>query len=193
MRSVGSTSGIRLFGRDTTERLSCRKGEFLIWLRWPDLFATKHELMDFWRLNDGDYVVITNRIEDIPSWFELHPTEASGTMALKMMEKLESGHRPSDPMDGPNIWRVLAGDRMVWVQISQGNIGVDENIRKIFEFEQNVLVVGNPDRTHDLFDFDPICTHATDEMASAFRFGINAAMGLGIPRTLAADRQWCLG
>lgn len=192
MRSAGSNSSIRLFGRDTTERLSCRKGEFLIWLQWPDLFAAKHEVMDFWRLSDGDYVLITNRIEDIPPWFEIHPLETSGIIALKMTERLESEYRPSDPMDGPNMWKVLAGDRIVWIQVSQ-NAGVDENIRKIFEFEQNVLVVGNPDRTHDLFNFDPVCTHATDEMASAFRLGINTATGFGSPRTLAADRQWRLG
>lgn len=40
---------------------------------------------------------------------------AAGTLAYWMMKKINAGYQPSEPCDGPNVWKVFAGDRLVRV------------------------------------------------------------------------------
>jgi len=102
------------FRRDMTLRLPCRQGDFFLWLGYPDIFSGPDAIQcyDLWEMRDGYHITITNRIEDLPAWFELHPTEVCGVLAMKMMVKIEKGLRPGEPMDGPNLWRLKSGDRV---------------------------------------------------------------------------------
>src|SRR5579871_2708124 len=99
-------------GRDTTLRLSCRSGDQFLCLRWANLFDHQPQVRDVWRPKDGEWLLLTSRIADLPSWFSLHPTETSGRAAFDMIQKLKSGYRPDDSIDGPYIWRLLSGDRV---------------------------------------------------------------------------------
>src|SRR5579859_4346987 len=104
------------FGHDTTMHWPCRRGDFLLWLESPGLFAKEPSMADFWEMRDGDFVTITNRADDLPTWFELHPSEAQGDLVQVLMAKLNAGWQPPDePMDGSNLWRLKAGDRLAWV------------------------------------------------------------------------------
>lgn len=56
------------FDRDTTERLSCRSGDMLIWFKWGNPFIGGDlQIADIWTLTDGDQVILTNRVPDIPT------------------------------------------------------------------------------------------------------------------------------
>jgi hypothetical protein len=67
-------------------------------------------------MSDGYHVTITNRREDLPAWFGLHPTEVCNRRALKMAARIEAGDQyPEKPLDGPNLWRLKSGDRLAWI------------------------------------------------------------------------------
>ncbi len=114
--SSTTTSPIRRFGDDLTVRWSCRAGEFVLWASTDSFLTSDQEsawkIREFWPLRDGDFVTITNRWSDLPSWFELHPSEVGGSAVFKMMQRLTAGYQPKEPMHAPNIWRVKAGDRL---------------------------------------------------------------------------------
>lgn len=101
-----------------TLRWACRKGDFIFWAKFQGIFSSRgneFQIADIWQLRDGNFVTITNRHADLPEWFDLHPSEVSGRLVYWMQKRLDEGHQPQEPIDGPNIWRVLAGDRIAWV------------------------------------------------------------------------------
>jgi len=64
-------------------RWSCRAGDYILWLRYGGLFAPQERqfrVSDLWQLKNRDFVTVTNRLEDVPPWFELHPLEAQGEL-----------------------------------------------------------------------------------------------------------------
>jgi hypothetical protein len=82
---------------------------------------------------------VTSRIEDLPEWFELHPTEVSGFAACSMTQKkLARGYKPGEPLYGPNLWRVLTGDRIVRIRIGDAETGN----QTLVAFKSNALVFG---------------------------------------------------
>lgn len=88
------------------------------WVRCKGLFAPPGQqfgVRDVWQMKDGDYLTITNRWQDLPPWFDLHPLECSGALCDWMQKKLREGYEPEEPVEGPNIWRLSAGDRLAWV------------------------------------------------------------------------------
>ena len=120
-----------IFQSNTTIRWSCRAGDYVFWMSFQGPFAPtskQFSIMDIWEIKDGEWVTITNRFEDLPPWFELHPLETSGSLAYKMMEKLNAGYEPNEIMDGPNLWRIFAGDRLVWVGTSHGEIDAKDGV-----------------------------------------------------------------
>jgi hypothetical protein len=112
-----------------------------------------------------------------------------------MMAKLEAGYQPVDPIEGPNLWHVFTGDRIVWVGPSRPDIATDNGVLGLIDFRNNVLVVGEPfDFSGDFPTFGGF--DQGDLPAEATRLCHNgwiAACQLGIPRTVAANHQWRLG
>lgn len=111
---------ILTFKSETTIRWECMLDDFIIWVSpggFLDAVADKSSvsIVDIWQLRDNDFVTITNKLEDIPVWFELHPTEVSGKLCRWMTNKLNSGYEPKDIMDAFYLWRIRAGERLVWV------------------------------------------------------------------------------
>jgi hypothetical protein len=150
---------------------------------------------DFWVMRDGDWVTITNRVEDLPPWFELHPLEAAGNIVYWMMKRLNDGYQPSEPCDGPNLWRVFAGDRLVWVGPSRTGLEAQNGVLGLINFEDNALVTGEPFR---IFNGLPTFGDVEDADLTAaarllLRRGWLAASGLGTSSVAAADDQWRLG
>jgi hypothetical protein len=100
------------FKSDTTLRWPCRAGDYLLWAGCRGFGGSAFDIDDFWELRDGNHVTITNRFADLPGWFQLHPLEASGSNAYRIMERLNEGMEVRPPYDGPNLWRVFAGGRI---------------------------------------------------------------------------------
>jgi hypothetical protein len=135
------------FDRAMTERLEAVYGDILIWFR-PGGFLQLEEdwtVIDLWELSEGHSVTITNAREDLPDWFELHPTETSGSLAREMLKRLDEGYQPGEIMDGPNLWRVMAGDRLAWIGASRTGLESIGGILSIVDFRCCALVVAEID------------------------------------------------
>ena len=133
-----------IFKNDTTLRLSFRENDILIWFRFNNIF-TKESLnvLDTWKLKDGDYATLTNRMQDIPTWFELHPLEVKNRLVYRMMRKIEEeGYNPREIMDGPNIWRVKAGDTIVWLGKPRQGVKEEDGALSIIRFDEDALLLG---------------------------------------------------
>src|ERR1051326_15854 len=89
------------FVRDMTLHWPCRRGDFLLWMGYSNIFSGPGSIRvyDIWEMGDGYHVTITNRPEDFPAWFELHPTEVCGNLAYKMMARMEQGYKPGERID----------------------------------------------------------------------------------------------
>ncbi len=88
------------FRSDTTFALPCQHHDLLMLTRHPSFLHDEPHVLDLWHLRDGDRVTFTNRISDLPPWFELHPTEVSGALAFEYLRKLENGWKPGQVMQG---------------------------------------------------------------------------------------------
>ena len=182
-----------------TLRWACRKGDFIFWAKFQGIFSSRgneFQIADIWQLRDGNFVTITNRHADLPEWFDLHPLEVSGRLVYWMQKRLDEGHQPQEPIDGPNIWRVLAGDRIAWVgQARDGIESAGAGVLGLLDFHNNALIYGEP------FDmcqgipgfgfFDRGELYPEEERWC--RAGWDAIKSLGFPRTAAADGQWRIG
>lgn len=182
------------FNKDTSMRFSFRSGDKLIWFRFKNIFATESlTIVDLWKLSDGDHALLTNRWEDIPSWFELHPTEVQNSFAYKMIEKLNNSYKPGEIMDGPNIWRVNAGDTIVWLGKSRSDIQAIEGVLSVIKFNCNALLLG--ESTHynsveEMYGFGSMQEYSEDEVKEV-RNVAEKLRGEGIPRTYSME--WRLG
>jgi len=84
---------VSIFTRGTL-RWTCRSGDFVIWIRFTELSEDAElEILGLWQTKRGDYVTITNKKDDIPEWTK------------------DLGFSP----EYPSFWRVIPGDRVVWV------------------------------------------------------------------------------
>ena len=132
------------FSDDSTLHLPVRDGDFFIFCYFKGMLSNPDDLYrvaDIWEMRDGDRVTITNRPCDLPDWFELHPTEVCGRLVYEMMKKLKNGHQPKEKIDGPNIWRVRDGDRLIWMGESRTGYQADLGLLKIFNFSILVLTL----------------------------------------------------
>src|SRR5690348_4263922 len=100
-------------GRDTSLRLSCRNGDQVIWWRWLNILAQEPDVRDVWQLQDQDWILVTTRSADLPSWFDRRPRGDERSYA-HTLKRVRAGELPPEPLEGPHIWRVLAGDRITW-------------------------------------------------------------------------------
>ena len=189
LQSVGHS-----FRQDTTVRWSCRQGEFVLWVGTNSFLTADHRsswcIRDLWEMRDGDYLTITNRLADLPVWFELHPLEVAGSAATEMMTRLEAGNKTKEAMDGPNLWRAKTGDRLFWVSLADSA----NPVKAFLDLKACALVLGeNSNPTSDGIvafgasegeDLPPVA-------AAAMRAAFDAAVALGVPREFAVE--WRFG
>ena len=103
-----------------------------------------YEVKDIWRLKDGDFVTLTNRVQDCPTGFDLHPLEVSGSLVPWMLKRVADGYKPDEPTEGPNLWKVLAGDRIAWVGPPRAGLTAVSGILEVVTFRRDSLVYGEP-------------------------------------------------
>lgn len=181
---------------DMTLRWSCRQGDFILWTSWsfPAGARETPQIVDFWQMRDGDFVTITNRTADLPAWFELHPSEVCDALVSEMMKKLESGYQPGEIMDGPSIWRLKAGDRLVWVGESRPGRKAVDHVLAILECQRCALAVGESNRSgfEEWLAFGSLLhPELTPGELAHTRAAAEAVRKLGMPRTMALP--WALG
>lgn len=147
-------------------------------------------------MRDGDYVTITNRLEDLPHWFQLHPLEVHGPAAIyKMQRKLEAGYEPGEPADAPNLWRALAGDRLVWVGCERPDLKSVGGVLFLLEFRDNALVIGESGgQDPDPLVFGSLERDAKPEKKVLRQAAVAAVRRLGMPDvTPDLDERWTIG
>lgn len=181
-----------------TLRWACRKGDYVLWARFQGIFSSQgneYKIADVWELRDGNFITLTNRHLDLPDWFELHPLEVSGSLVWWMKRRLDEGYKPQKPIDSPNLWRVFAGDRIVWVGPSRHGIDSKDGVLELVDFKENALVYGEPFDISSGFPtfggFDR--AQPSPEGARLCKEGWDALNRLGLPRTVSADGQWRIG
>lgn len=193
-------SSIIDFRGQQTFKWEVSPGDYIVWVRWQNALSPKSDITvrDFWEMRDGDLVSITSKIDDLPPWFELHPLEVAGHKAcLMMQEKLASGYKPKEPVDGPNLWRVMTGDRVIWIS------GVEAQEKNptltLVKFRTNALVFGER-RVHpnDLAWFlsfgAPVEESPSRKVAALMRAGLDNVRKLGLPNEIAdIGSDWRLG
>lgn len=186
-----------IFDSNTTKRWSCRKGDYIFWCRSKGSIMSNSnnpDINDVWQLNDGDSVLLTNRYQDLPSWFQLHPLETSGSLARRMMQKINSGYKPGDINEGPNIWKVKAGDSVVWVGEPRSHIESDNAVLSLITFNNNAVIIGESNLEHgtllDFGSFDQVNQSKEDLLRC--QEGWAAATQLGMPRTISTGK-WTIG
>lgn len=134
-------------------------------------------------MNDGDSVLLSNRIEDIPDWFPLTHTMVGGRQNChKMVEKLNSGYMPNkhgiDVDSLPNIWKINVWNYIIWSGEKRPDTVDYKGILGIFRFETGTLVIQQNKNSDELAigedtseDFERTLTHERgDEIKGAFDF-----------------------
>ena len=111
-----------------------------------------------------------------------------------MMEKVEKGDYPDEPIDCPNLWRVKSGDRLTWVGAERPDRRSVNGILSILNCRESALAIGegNWESAMDFVEFGEL---TADEMKSddvvRCQAAVNAVRKLGLPREWAPD--WMLG
>jgi hypothetical protein len=145
------------------------------------------QILDLWWMPDGAFVTITNRRQDFPAWFDLHPTEVTNSLMEWRRSRIEQRDYPEEPIEGPNIWRVQGGDRIVWVgQPRAGQVLVD-GVLGILDCRAAVAVLG------DHAD-GPLAFMEFKQSPSALALGaaaLRAERSLGQPYVIGTE--WMLG
>lgn len=187
---------ITTFQNETTIRWECMLGDYVLWTSHGNFLnivaGTPPSIVDMWQMKNNDLVTITNKTEDLPSWFELHPTEISGKLTRWMMKKLNSGYKPKNIMDGFNIWRLKTGDRLVWVgQMRPWQLS-ENGVLGIIDFKECALAIGESEKAEDILSFGSVNLDGLPLEDSALcEAGLATVNKLGIPRTMCED--WKLG
>ena len=190
-----TTPEIVSFRRDMTLRWPCRRGDFLMWFGYQKIFSGPEAIQcyDLWEMRDGCHVTITNRLEDLPPWFRLHPTEICDSFVYKLREKVERGDYPNEPLDGPNLWRLKSGDRLAWVGADRGERQAVNGILAIVDCRDCALLVGEAGRG----GLEDSLVSARQRRRNETRgriicqAAVKAVKGLGVPRTWGPE--WMLG
>jgi hypothetical protein len=162
---------------------------------YRDIFSSPEAIQcfDLWEMRDGYRLIVTNRLEDLPPWFRLHPTEVYGSLAYRMMDKVEKGDYPSEPMDGPNLWRLKSGDRVAWVGAERPDRHPVNGILAILDCRESALAVGAAGwECPGVAGFGaPTIADTKPDDVALCRAAVNAVRKMGLPRELALE--WRLG
>ncbi len=176
--------------RDFTTHWSCRKGDILLWFRRGP-FAGENasaKVIDLCSMPDSAFIIITNRWQDFPDWFDLHPLEVKDSLATWMMKRINGGEvYPEEPLEGPNIWRAKGGDRIVWAGPPRPGRASVNGILGLLDCREAVAVLmEHPDGPLAFMDFNE-----TSDSKIMCRAGADAEHSLGPIRQFAED--WKLG
>jgi hypothetical protein len=192
-----STVPIEYFQFEMTVRWSCRRGDHVFWLSWKSILVDPEvgvTVRDYWEMKDGDFLTITNRLEDMPPWFALHPTEVCNRLAYQLSEKVRRGEYPEEPIEAPNIWRPKAGDRLVWTRQPRAGFRSQDPIVSAMAFRESALVIGEnvrvPSSFDELMSFGAL-TGSEQREVPMIRAAVHLVRRMGLPSEY--DLEWKVG
>ena len=139
---------------NTTLELSFLEDDFLIHFAPEGLFSDTWKVVDLWELSEGQSALITNRVEDLPVWFELTPYDTGDFGMYSMLEAIRNGRgSKEDQMDGPSIWRPESGHYLIWVGKSRDGQAAVDGILRVLYFDENAIVIGQNSTKIEETDF----------------------------------------
>jgi hypothetical protein len=104
--------------------------EIVIHFRLADPFAWRHQVNDFWVMDQEAQLTITSRRHELPPGIVLHQ-ESGDAHALWM----QSMYAPEEVCP-PNFWKVRAGDYLVIAGVA----GESGDALTLLPFEENAVV-----------------------------------------------------
>ncbi len=192
MREQNDCTLVRVLHRGSTIRLSCRAGDYILCVKFSPIPRRNMEfgLDRIWKMGNNDTVTITNRFEDLPDWFELMPSEIAADSVFPMKEKQSRRYRAEHSMEKPNVWRMLAGDKIVWVGTDDRYL-IGRSKTAIVDIKYNAVVIGESknldEATFGQFDGNALGAVAFERL----QMGFQAAKDLGFPWHV--PEQWSFG
>ncbi len=137
---------------DMTLNFACRSGDYFVWLQWCDFLAPTLRTVDLWEMRAGDTALLTNRLEDVPDWLDLLPSELTGRYLSQALDRLQRSVVPGEPVELPNLWRLRAGDLLLWMGDSRGLYDDTGGVLMLIECHASALLLGTAAQIDDLGD-----------------------------------------
>lgn len=181
-------------GRDNTFRFSFRSTDLLVLFRISNLLTEDVKVVDLWGVGDGCSALITNRVEDLPAWFKLHPSEVCNTVAYRLLDQFNEGEYPCEPIEGPHIWRICAGDTLVWLGDSRPHVDSYNGVLGVYRFRECALAIGDTaEGTMESYMYFGALGDEHDSPLGVQRLRLAAKLvrSLGLPREMST--AWLLG
>jgi hypothetical protein len=134
----------------------------------PDILGEKTKISDFWEMADYGELILTSRAEDFPDGISTRiPSD---------------GDPASDP---PNVWRVLAGDRVLLIgERPQGTIKFLVNFRECALVYWRYAKDELPTPMEALQDTEPSGSTA---MKEKMRIAVAKITAMGTPHEFSED------
>ncbi len=137
---------------DQTLNFACRSGDYFVWLRWGDFLAPTLRIVDLWEMRAGDTALLTNRLEDVPDWLDLLPSELTGRYLAQAFDRLKRSVVPRQPVELPNLWRLQAGDLLLCMGDSRGLYADTGGVLALIECHASALLLGTAAQIDDVGD-----------------------------------------
>lgn len=131
------------------------------------------DIKDVWYARDGQFVTLTNRPSDVPTW--LHSSSSD----------VDSG-TASDVADAPNVWCFWPDDRLCWVSSKPLNPGGTHKVELI---RVRTCAVALLETVEASFGFDHIFgalpeTPLPESISDALRYALGEVQNGGMTREL---------
>lgn len=177
------------FDRNQTVRWQPQNGELVIWFRSRDIRRlSEWEIVDLWALEHDDTLTITNSRNELPSWIMRHPSAIYGQANSELTDQsIES----AEVLDGPNIWKILLGDRLARISVShQGQQSVHD-VLCLVDFTKSALAIGESGCQNRVMNFGALTNPDNPEAVAGGRYAADLIDQMGPPRVVA--EHWSIG
>ena len=131
---------------NTTKILPCRKGDLFVWIKDeapPFNLQVQLGIVDIWAPENGESIIFTNRLEDVPRWHPIHPTLVGGRNVPLMVDKLNNVlNVPEQTLEEiSDSWKIHAHQYVIWAGEARTDFPSYQGILGIFRFETGSIAI----------------------------------------------------